>query len=178
MTHPIDAAAARRDAGGGMAIDTIGCEQAEAAFLSCLLHLPHPEVARHLEHIAAEDLVDPRHRLVLLAIERLVAAGQRPDPVLVLGELRRTGDDTSFLAGTNAGGVLADLAAAAPVVASCGHYLGVVLEHAWRRRVEAAGVRLQQAAGRVAFDDLAQTVIDELQHAVDDLRRRQLRVVA
>jgi replicative DNA helicase len=163
-----------------MTVDSIGCAQAEAAVLSCLLHLPHQQVRGHLAHLHVEDLVDPRHRVVLEAISALVHAEHPvdPDPVLVLGELRRSGADSSFLAGTNAGTVLADLAGAAPVVASCGHYLAVVLEHAWRRRVEAAGVRLQQAAGSTPLEDLAQTVVDELQQALDDLRRRQLRVVA
>ncbi len=152
----------------------IGCAPAETALLGCLLHMTAETARPYLDQFVDEDLVDPRHRIVLEAIRNLVGSDPPvdPDPVVVLGELRRTGKDTSFLADQAAGVTLLNLAAAAPVVASTGHYARIVLEHAWRRRVEEAGVRLQQLAGSSPLEDLAQHVLSELQAAVHEAQRR------
>lgn len=140
----------------------VGCPEAEAAVLGCVLHLPAGQARALVDRLEVEDFADPRHRGVLAAARALLQRGEPADPVTVLGELRRCGLEASFAADRSAGVFLVDLYAAAPAVASAGHYLRVVLEHGWRRRVLEAGVRLQQAAGQSAVEDLHQLVCDEL----------------
>lgn len=156
----------------------IGCAPAERAYLGCLLHLRGDGATRALHLVETADLVDPRHRTVFDAMHAVADQGADPDPIVVLGELRRIGADASFLDDKSAGVLLTDLAAAAPVVVSVGHYARVIREHAWRRRVEEAGVRLQQIAGSAPLEDLAQAVLSELQAAAADVQRRTALAVA
>jgi replicative DNA helicase len=156
----------------------IGCGPAERAYLGCLLHLRGRDAVTALQLVDSDELIDPRHRTVLDAARAVVDQGADPDPVLVLGELRRSGLDTSFLDDKTAGVLLVELAEAAPAVVSVGHYARVIREHAWRRRVEEAGVRLQQIAGSAPLEDLAQAVITELQAATADVQRRARLAVA
>jgi replicative DNA helicase len=152
---------------------TIGCDEAEQAWLGCLLHLDHLTAAGHLATVDVEDLAVPQHRIILTAIRDLVLAEQPtdPDPVTVLGQLRRTGAATSFVSGTEPGGTLIALRAAAPVPAQATYYARIIREHSWRRRVEEAGVRLQQMAAGVPIDELWQRVRDELASTLLDAQR-------
>ncbi len=153
---------------------TIGCLPAESAFLGSLLQLPNRQVAHWLRQVRPVDLVDPRHRVVLTALQQLVScdAPVDPDPVVVLGQLRRTGADLSFLDDRTAGVLLVDLVRSTPVVASVGLYAAIVREHAWRRRIEEAGMRLQQMAAVTPSEDLAQAVLAELKAAVGEVQER------
>lgn len=101
-----------------------------------------------------DDFVDPRHRLVLTGVRGCVARGIAPDPVAVLGELRRLALEPSFLDDKSSGVVLADLYAAALVPESATHYLRIVVEHSFRRRVAEAGERLARVAGTASLEDL------------------------
>lgn len=152
---------------------TIGAEPAEAALLGALLQLPHDRAAALVHQITAADLVDPRHRVVLDAIRALVTADPPvdPDPVTVDAELRRTGLASSFTSDRRSAVLLIELRQACPTPASAGHYLHAVLEAAWRRRVEQAAVRIQQACGTAAIEDLVQLVVDELTDAIDERLR-------
>ena len=111
--------------------------------------------------ITDEDFADPRHRLVLSGIRHTLERGQSPDPVTVLGELRRLGMLPSFLDDNTAGPFLAEVYAAAPIVEQAGHYRRIVLEHAFRRRVAETAARLDQLAGTSALETLRDTLHDE-----------------
>jgi replicative DNA helicase len=141
--------------------DEIACPEAEAALLSCLLRGRRITVGMLARQVNAEDFTDPRHRLVLAGIKHTLEAGVTPDPVSVLGTLRRLALLPSFLDDKSAGPLLAELYAAAPVPESAWHYLRVVLEHRFRRRVAEAGGRLLDQAGRADVESLARTVAEE-----------------
>ena len=66
-----------------------------------------------------------------------------------------------------------DLAAAPLTVGSAGAYLTIILEHSWRRRTEEAGIRLQQAAGTVSVDVLADLVAEEFRAVAEVAARWQ-----
>lgn len=142
--------------------DTIAEPGAERALLGCLLHLPVPSAHDLAFRLQPEDLTDPQLRLVLAAVRGLVLDQVPPDPVVVLGELRRTGVASNFAGDRGPAPLLAELYAAPPSVGSVGHYLRVVVEHAWRRRVQETGVRLQQAAGLTTLTDLEQVIATEV----------------
>lgn len=149
--------------------DTIGCAEAEAAFLGAVLLAENPRAL--LDLLGAADFADPRNAAVYEAASGCQAAGMRPDPVCVQGWLRRTGTETAMTADTSAAGYLAMLAGAAPVVASGRFYAQVVVEHAVRRRVAQAADRLGQAAGTYSMVALGAIVIEELDAVVVDTRR-------
>jgi replicative DNA helicase len=145
-----------------MTHDTIGCPDAEAAILGCLLRLRWAEAGALSDQLVPTDFVDPRHRAVFEAVIALVLDGTSPDPVTVLGELRRTGAERSMTCDKSAGVYLADLLAAAPAAVNGGHYARVVVEHRARRRLYEAGERLQQLAGTVPFPTVREVALDEL----------------
>lgn len=173
MTAPATTSPAA--AAGPVAYREIGAPEAEAALLGALLQISHDRAAAFVHQLRPDDLIDPRHRLVLDAVRELVTADPPvdPDPVTVAGELRRTGAAASFTVDKAAAVLLIDLRLACPVPASAAHYLRVVLEHAWRRRVEQAALRIQQACGTAAIDDLTQLVVDELTDALDERLRSE-----
>jgi replicative DNA helicase len=142
-------------------IDAIGCPEAEAAVLGCLLRMPHGEADALAAQLEPEDFTDPRHRVVLQAVTSLLVDGATPDPVTVLGELRRTGAERSMTCDRSAGVYLAELLAAAPAVVNAGHYARVVVEHRARRRLHEAADRLAQAAGTVSLDTVREVALDE-----------------
>jgi replicative DNA helicase len=145
-----------------MTPDTIGCPEAEAAVLGCLLRMPWADAAGLADQLEPEDFTDPRHRAVFEAVVALILDGTAPDPIVVLGELRRTGAERSMTCDRSAGVYLADLLAAAPAVVSGGHYARVVVEHRARRRLAEAGERLCQLAGTVPFPTVREVALDEL----------------
>lgn len=145
---------------------TIGCPDAEAALLGCLLRLPAAAVLDLARRMVAQDLVDPRNRAVLASAAYVASQGLDPDPVLVLGHLRRLGLESSFTDDRPAGTYLLDLFGAAGVSASVQAYLQIVLEHSYRRRVVEAAQRLEQQAGALALGELQNLLEEE----VDQLR--------
>jgi len=155
----------------------IGCLEAEAALLGCLLQTQSALLTSgFLKQIEGADFTSPQHRAVLEAMHQLEAARQPIDPVTVLGQMRRTGLEQSMTADRSAGVFLADLFAAPPSVGSVGHYLLVVLEHRIRRAVEATGVRLQQVAGSDGIDsarDVVRTDCAELARLFGRLAYRE-----
>lgn len=150
----------------------IGQPSAERAVLGCLLRSPRQVALDTAERLRADDLTDPRHQAVLGAIMAVAAVDQRdPDPVLVEGAMRRHGLERSLTCDTNAATFLADVLTSACVVESLGHYVQVVTEHTFRRRLQQAGARLQQAAAGHALGDLDDLVSAELE-AIKDARSR------
>ncbi len=105
----------------------IACPTAEVALLGCLLRLPAGRVLDLVQRMRADDLTDPRHRVVLAGVLQVAATGQQPDPTLVLGQLRAKGAERSFTADRDAGTYLLDLYGAAGVVGNAEGYLRVVL---------------------------------------------------
>ncbi len=140
---------------------TIGCQEAERAFLGCLLRLPRTEVLRLAERIDVEDLVDPANRVLLGAAVAVAVAGQDPDPALVVLELRRRGLERSLTSHAGAGQYALEVFTAAGVPAAADAYLRGVLEHSYRRRVQEVGERLQQIADGHSLDDLHELVEEQ-----------------
>ncbi len=140
---------------------TIGCQEAERAFLGCLLRLPRTEVLRLAERIDVEDLVDPANRVLLGAAVAVAVAGQDPDPTLVVLELRRRGLERSLTSHAGAGQYALEVFTAAGVPAAVNAYLRGVLEHSYRRRVQEVGERLQQVADGHSLDDLHELVEEQ-----------------
>lgn len=152
---------------------TIACPGAERELVGCLLSSTPARPI--LERLADDDLTMPAHVIVVRALRRLLAE-QAPDlgPVAVLGELRRTGEITSASLGNGngaAGVLLAELYGNAPVPLAAGHRLRIVLEHSARRRVQAAGIRLSQAAESGALANVAELVQSEMDAATVALAR-------
>lgn len=142
--------------------DVIGCVEAETAVLGCLLLLDRPGAQAMADRLEPEDFTDPRHRLVLTGVRAVLEAGGRPDPVLVLAELRRSGAERSFLTDRSAGSFLVDLDAGTPVASNAGWYHRAVVEHRVRRRVQEAASRLEQVAGTGSMADVLAHVDAEL----------------
>lgn len=150
---------------------TIGSVEAEAALLGCLLHLSADAGNELLARLQAEDFTDPRHRAVLAAVATTVHGGTRPDPITVLGEMRRQGLERSMTGDRSAGVFLLDVAAAAPVVASAQHYARIVVEHRVRRRAQEAACRLAQGAEAASLDHLKELALAELEAIFDQIER-------
>lgn len=139
----------------------VGCPEAEAAVLGCLLSLPLRPAREVAWTLQLEDFTDPRHRAVFEAIGDCMLADTPADPVTVLGELRRSGAESCMTDDRSAGVFLADLMAAAPVVASVQHYAQVVIEHRVRRRLVEAAERLRQMAERAQLDAVRGVALEE-----------------
>lgn len=139
----------------------IGEPLAEAAVLGCVLRATS-EQARAVLGLLDEDCWSvPQHAHVAAAARALLARGEPVDPVTVLGQLRRQGVENARTASRDAGVFLVELCEAAPSVSNAGHYARIVLEHAYRRRVQAAAVRLLDAADTADLTDLGRLVDDE-----------------
>ena len=130
--------------------DPIPCDLgeplAEAAVLGCLLRTTAKHAAALLAAFVDEDLTVPQHPHVAAAARALLEQGHPIDPVTVLGQLRCQGSENARTASRDAGVLLVELCQAAPSVTSAGHYLRIVLEHAYRRRAQQTATRLLQAA--------------------------------
>jgi replicative DNA helicase len=135
----------------------------ERAFVGALMHLPAESVLRLLTPMEPGDFSDPQLAKVIHAVRVLADAGIRPDPVLVVDELRRTGVAPSFVAGTDPAVYVSDLAATVPNPGSASFYRRGVLQPAYRRRVVQAATRLQQVAGTGSLEVLDQVLDLELQ---------------
>ena len=139
----------------------IGEPLAEAAVLGCVLRATS-EQARAVLGLLDEDCWSvPQHAHVAAAARTLLARGEPVDPVTVLGQLRRQGTENARTASREAGVFLVELCEAAPSVSNAGHYARIVLEHAYRRRVQAAALRLLDAADTEDLTDLCRLVDDE-----------------
>jgi len=154
-----------------MTPDTVGCPEAEAAVLGALLRMPHTDAVALADRLEPDDFVDPRHRAVFGAVTDLLAEGVAADPVLVLGELRRSGAERSMTCDRSAGVYLFDLLAAAPAVVNAGHYSRIVIEHRVRRRLHEAAERLSQVAGSSSLGLVREIVQSEWVAVLDQLDR-------
>ncbi len=119
----------------------LGEPLAEAAVLGCLMRTSRQHAAALLGAFTDEDLTVPQHRHVAAAARALLEQGHPVDPVTVLGQLRRQGTENARTDNRDAGVLLVELCQAAPCAGSAGHYLRIVLEHAYRRRAQQAATR-------------------------------------
>lgn len=150
---------------------TVGCVEAEAAVLGALMRLPLNDADELAARLEPEDFTDPRCRAVLAALVSLLAEDVEPDPVTVLGELRRAGHERCWTADRSAGVYLFDLLAAAPAAVNAGHYARVVIEHRARRRLHEAAERLGQLAGTASLATVREVALDEWTAVLGQLDR-------
>ncbi len=139
----------------------LGEPLAEAALLGCVLRAGPQVAADLLRQVTAEDWAVPVHAHVAAAACALLEQAQPVDPVTVLGQLRRQGLEDARTANRDTGVLLVELCHAAPSVSSAGHYLRIVLEHSYRRRVQRAATRLAQAAEAGSMTELTAVVARE-----------------
>jgi len=151
--------------------DTIGCPEAEAAVLGCLLMMPQADADGLAMQLEADDFTDPKHRAVFQAVRDCLLDDTPADPVTVLGEMRQTGLERSMTADRSAGVYLADLLEAAPAVPSAGHYARIVVEHRARRRLHEAAERLSQVAGTASLTTVREVALDEWTALLQQLDR-------
>jgi replicative DNA helicase len=154
-----------------MAAVTVGCVEAEAAVLGALMRLHTSEADALAAQLVPEDFIDPRNRAVLGAIVGALADHVQPDPVTVLGELRRAGHERCWTADRSAGVYLFDLLAAAPTAVNARHYARVVVEHRARRRLHEAAERLGQLAGTASLTTVREIALDEWTAVIGQLDR-------
>lgn len=151
---------------------------AEQAVLGAILL--NPTVATQLlPLLKPAHFYRPWHGQLLEAAQALHAGARPVDPIAVHAELRRRGRHGE--PGRNSGVLIHDLLAAVPVTASGPHYAQIVLEHAARRRLVQAGVKLVQLAqnphgGHRDLDEVMRDVVQEVacvRAAVDTYHRTQ-----
>lgn len=139
----------------------LGEPLAEAAVLGCVLR-GGAAVAREVLHrLSDQDWTVPVHAHVAAAAAVLLERGEPVDPVTVLGQLRRQGVEDARTASRDTGVLLVELCQGAPCLSSARHYLRIVLEHSYRRRVQQSAVRLMQAAETGSLADLTAVVARE-----------------
>ena len=153
----------------------IACPDAERELAGALLASTPADARPILDRLADDELTVEACRITVAAMRRLLDS-DAPDigPIAVLGELRRAGEIASTALGLGdgaAGVLLATLYGAAPVPLAAGHRLRIVQEHAARRRVQAAGLRLCQIAETGALAGVAQLVATETAAALTALSR-------
>lgn len=148
---------------------SIGCLEAESAFLGCLL--AGGMTGQLLALVELEDFTDPRHRAVLAAARALHQRSEPVDPLTVLAALRRTGLERSLTADRSAGVFLTDLLTSAPSLGSASYYARMLLEHRARRQVHDTGTRWQQAAPGESMESLRALVVREVAEVARQLQR-------
>ena len=139
----------------------LGEPLAEAAVLGCLLRATPTQAGALLELLTDDCWSVPQHQPVAAAARALLDHGTPVDPVTVLGQLRRQGTESARTDSRDAGVLLVELCAAAPCHSSAGHYARIVLEHAYRRRVQTAAIRLLHGGGHLGVAELAGLVAAE-----------------
>jgi len=123
--------------------------------------LEDPDVVGDVTEICSGgDFYQPRHELIFNAILRLARAGLPAEPISLFDELDRAGS------ADHAGGAvyLTELFAEAATADYATHYAGIVREHALRRQIIAAGMKVTQL-GYDSHDDAAITA-DEAQQVL------------
>ena len=147
----------------------LGCREAETAVLGAAMLAP-TQAASVLAGLTADDFTDPRYRDVFDAVRALLGDAAAPDPVAVLGQLRRTGV-LSATTDRSAGVLIHDLITSCPVPAGAREYRRIVVEHAYRRTARTAFERIAQAAESAPLSTCQQVVADGLRTTIAALRR-------
>lgn len=121
-----------------------------------------------LEHLRVDDFYRPAHQQVFEAIRVLFDANQPIDAITVAEELRRDGS----LERVGGVGFLTRLIDAVPATSNIGYYVGIVEEHALRRRLMRVGGEI----GTLALDIARpiEDVVDLAEQSVLQVAERQV----
>jgi len=118
--------------------------------------------------VTGADFYKPAHEATWAAVVALHDQGRPVDTITVVARMQEDGTLHRF------GGPLAvhDLAASVITAANAGYHARIVLEHAARRRLIAAGTRIVQVASgaEATTSDLVATALDELTAAARPTR--------
>jgi replicative DNA helicase len=141
-------------------------EAEESVLGAVLISTEATDVA--LEHLHAEDFYTPAHQSIFAAVSTLFESNKPVDVVTVTEALRRAGELERV------GGIsyVTRLSDAVPVASNIEHYVGIVEEHALRRR-------LLRAAGEVgtlasAVDRPVAEVLDEAEQTIYAVSDKQI----
>ncbi len=123
--------------------------------------------------IAPEDFYDPGHACLMSLFRRLQAAGEKIDPVLVVGKLRESGK-FDFVGGSVG---LKRLGEGTPYSANLRHYAQQVREAAIKRRVIYAADEISRAGfesetASEAVERAERTVFELAEHGTSDREPR------
>ncbi|CAN5345246.1 replicative DNA helicase [soil metagenome] len=147
-----------RDLGRGARVAPHSMEAEESVLGAVLISVEAADVA--LERLQPDDFYKPAHQSIFAAISTLFDAREPIDAVTVTEGLRRVGSLDQV------GGIayVAALSDAVPTSANVGHYVGIVEEHALRRR-------LMRAAGQIgtvatAVDQPIEEVIETAEQTI------------
>lgn len=149
--------------------------QVERQFLGCVMRSTIADAATILQQVHDEDIVKPTHRLALQGIRVAVQQGMRPEPVLVVTQLRRDGQLPNSAADLTR--ELLDMTDTVLVAESARYYLAELIDLAARRRISQAAQRLEQAVGSSTLPDLTQLLRREIDAIRAVLDRRIERTV-
>lgn len=121
------------------------------------------------QKITADDFYKPDHGEIFTAIVNAHQAGIPTEPVAIAGQLA----DQGSLSRLGGAPYIHTLMASAPIAAQAGHYAGRVVELANRRRLEATGIRITQAATTANYTaeqvaELAEDLLRQVQPRRDD----------
>lgn len=153
MRHPQDAAA--RDAGnvtGERGNNRAGWDQdsadrTELAVIGAMLAPAPLEVLRAaVARLESADFGNPRARFLFDVVARMAGDGIEPDLVSLPGYVRQHAIELPTLLTRHLATTCHEIATAAPVPASLGYYVDLVLMESARRRLDAAGRRLCEIA--------------------------------
>lgn len=127
-----------------------------------------------METLRPGDFYDPKHELIVLAIAAVRNRNEPVDPITVGEELRRS----HKLERAGGAHYLHKLTSITPTAANAGFYAATVQQMAVKRRLVAAGTRIQQMgyASEGEVDDLVEAARSELE-SVSTGRRRVLHTI-
>ncbi|MDQ3455543.1 MAG: hypothetical protein M3513_08820 [Actinomycetota bacterium] len=148
----------------------------ERAFLGSLLLMPARSAGRFAGLVEADDLEDPRLRVVHALAAELAAEGVAPDPVAVLARARTRATVTTAHAIREFAELLHTLYAECPLPVCVPYYIAATLDDALRRRCAVLGERIDQAAASSTLADLIRLVGEQV-HAVLVLVDRRARTL-
>ena len=132
--------------GGGSESDSIA-DAAEKAVIGAMLAPPPLDVLRAaVARLSPRDFADPRCRWLFDVIARMAEDGVLPDLVTLPGYVRRHGIDGPVLQLRHLASICHEIASTAPVPASLGYYIDLVLAESARRRLGEVGHRLARIA--------------------------------
>jgi replicative DNA helicase len=134
---------------------------AEMAVLGAML-ISNVAIGEVIETMSASDHYRPNHELIHDAIVDLYTLGEAVDMVTVAAELTRR----SLLLKVGGAPYLHTLASEVPIAANAAHYAEIVHEHAVRRRLIDAGIKIVQRGYSLEGD--VKALLTEAEHALSE----------
>ncbi len=161
MTSVVD-----RESTRGVRMAPHSVEAEESVLGAVLISSEAADIA--LESLHAEDFYKPAHQSIFEAISQLFDANEPIDVVTVTEALRRRGN----LDRVGGIGYVTTLSDAVPTASNVDHYVGIVEEHALRRRLLRAGGDVGTLA--TAVDRPVAEVLDEAEQRVYAVSERRV----